>query len=60
MCQHVSHYIVLGRRVWMIAEKNVLPCHWMYLDILFFPGRRLYDDDVQFGAGLIFFPFISL
>ena len=55
MCQHISHYAILERRVWMIAEKNVLPCHQMHLDILFFLGRRLYDDDVQFGAGSIFF-----
>jgi hypothetical protein len=49
--------------VWMTAvvEKNVLLWHWMRLSLLFLFGRHMYNDDVRFGIGLIFFfPFISL
>ena len=51
--------------VWMImvVKKNVMLCCDMRLDLLFFLGQRVYDDDddVRFDASLIFFfPFISL
>jgi hypothetical protein len=44
-----------------VVEKNVLLWHWMRLSLLFLFGRHMYNDDVRFGIGLIFFfPFISL
>jgi len=38
-----------------VVEKNVLLWHWMRLSLLFLFGRHMYNDDVRFGIGLIFF-----
>jgi len=38
-----------------MVEKNVLLWHWMRLSLFFLFRRHIYNDDVRFGVGLIFF-----